>query len=200
VAACDRGAHDPASADVTLGELLDDVGALGVQIFVGLLSGQTMHASVRVEAIPSGPNTGFLAGAATVADFDPTETEPITHPYVVADPTINVQAGHPVVLTLLLDPGTRAHATCGLVPRKAIGLPRGFVEPALARIAPSFRLGPLSSGCPSRRCCRRSRCGPGANTPTSWRDDPIEAATQFAYLPDTTHEAQEGYVRVRLDP
>jgi hypothetical protein len=38
------------------------------------------------------------------------------------------------------------------------------------------------------------------DTPTSWKDDPIEAATQFAYLPDISHEAQEGYIRVRLDP
>lgn len=32
--------------------------------------------------------------------------------------------------------------------------------------------------------------------PLTWRDDPIVAATQTAYLPRLPHEAQEGWVRV----
>ncbi len=204
-----QGRYDELSRrrfEVRLGSLarMDD-GLLGYFVDDDYRRLHPVHASVRAEAIPSGPNTGFLAGAAAAADFDPIETEPITHPYVVADPTIQVQAGHPVVLTLLLDPGTRAHATCGLVPRKAIGLPRGFVEPALARIAPSFRFGPLLVDpavirMPKPSVLAEDQVWTRRDTPTSWRDDPIEAATQFAYLPDTSHEAQEGYVRVRLDP
>ena len=192
--------------EVRLGSLarMDD-GLLGYFVDDDYRRFHPVHASVRAEAIPSGPNTGFLASAATVAGFDPTQVEPITHPYVVADPTIHLQPGHPVVLTLLLDPGTRAHATCGLLPRKAIGLPRGFVEPALARIAPSFRFGPLLVDpavirMPKPSVLTEEQVWTRRDTPTSWRDDPIEAATQFAYLPDTSHEAQEGYVRVRLDP
>lgn len=204
-----QGRYDELSRrrfEVRLGSLarMDD-GLLGYFVDDDYGRFHPVHASVRDEAIQSGPNTGFLAGAATVADFDPTGTEPITHPYIVADPTIHVQAGHPVVLTLLLDPGTRAHATCGLVPRKAIGLPRGFVEPALARIAPSFRFGPLLVDpavirMPKPSVLAEDQVWTRRDTPTSWRDDPIEAATQFAYLPDTSHEAQEGYVRVHLDP
>ena len=32
--------------------------------------------------------------------------------------------------------------------------------------------------------------------PLTWRDDPIVAATQTAYLPTLPHEAQEGWIRV----
>jgi hypothetical protein len=35
--------------------------------------------------------------------------------------------------------------------------------------------------------------------PTSWRDDPIVAATQQALLPETPAVVQEGYLRVALD-
>jgi len=34
------------------------------------------------------------------------------------------------------------------------------------------------------------------DTPATWRDDPILAATQTALLPDLPSEVQEGYIRV----
>lgn len=192
--------------EVRLGSLarIDD-GLLGYFVNDDYRRFFPVHASVRQEAIPSGRNTGFLGAAASVADFDPTEPVPIVHPYVVADPKVDVHIGHPVRLTLVLDPGTRVHATSGIVPRKAIGLPRGFVEGALARIAPSFRFGPLLVDpavirMPKPSVLPEEQVWTRRDTPTTWRDDPIEAATQFAYLPDTSHEAQEGYIRVRLDP
>lgn len=205
-----RGRYDELSRrrfEVRLGSLAQiDDGLLGYFVGDDYRRFHPVHASVPLQAVPSGPNTGFLASHAVVPAFDPTtEVRPITHPYVVADPKVNVQVGHPVWLTLLLDPGTRVHATCGLVPRKAVGLPRGFVEGALARIAPSFRFGPLLVDpavirAPKPSVLPTEQVWTRRDTPVSWRDDPIEAATQFAHLPDTSHEAQEGYVRVRLDP
>jgi hypothetical protein len=38
------------------------------------------------------------------------------------------------------------------------------------------------------------------DTPTSWRDDPILAATQDALLPETAALVEEGYVRVHIEP
>ena len=38
------------------------------------------------------------------------------------------------------------------------------------------------------------------NTPASWKDDPILAATQEALLPELPHEVQEGYIRIAPEP
>jgi hypothetical protein len=193
--------------EVRLGALtkIDD-GLLGYFINDDYWRFHPVHASVREQALPSGPHSGYLQAERKVSEFDADKpVEPITHPYVVPDPKIDVQPGHPVLLTLLLDPGTRVHATSGVLPRKAIGLPRAFVQDALARIAPSFRFGPVLVDpgvirMPKPSVLPEDQDWTRRDTPTSWKDDPIEAATQFAYLPDISHEAQEGYIRVRLDP
>ena len=195
------------SFDIRLGALtkIDD-GLLGYFVNDDYWRFHPVHASVRDQALPSGPHSGYLGTLNEVEQFAQDKpVDPITHPYVVPDPTVSVQPGHPVILTLLLDPGTRVHATSGIVPRKAIGLPRAFVEEALARIAPSFRFGPVLVDpsvirMPKPSVLPEDQVWTRRDTPTSWRDDPIEAATQFAYLPDISHEAQEGYVRVRIDP
>jgi hypothetical protein len=195
------------SFEVRLGALtkIDD-GLLGYFVNDDYWRFHPVHESVREEALASGPHRGFLGTLAEVEKFAENQpVEKITHPYVVPDPTVRVQPGHPVKLTLLLDPGTRVHATSGIVPRKAISLPRAFVEEALARIAPSFRFGPVLVDpgvirMPKPSVLPEDQVWTRRDTPTSWRDDPIEVATQFAYLPDISHEAQEGYIRVRLDP
>jgi hypothetical protein len=195
------------SFEVRLGALtkIDD-GLLGFFLNDDYRELHPVHSSVRDEALASGPHRGFLGSRAEVAEFAADQPiDPITHPYVVPETTIRVQPGHPVRLTLLLDPGARVHATCGIVPRKSIGLPRAFVEAALARIAPSFRFGPVLVDpgvirMPKPSVLPEDQVWTRRDTPTSWRDDPIEAATQFAYLPDVSHEAQEGYIRIRLDP
>ena len=38
------------------------------------------------------------------------------------------------------------------------------------------------------------------DTPLTWKDDPILAATQTALLPDLPHEVQEGYIRIAPAP
>jgi hypothetical protein len=164
-----------------------------------------VHASVPEHALPAGPHRGYLDAQVNVGEFDQSKPlDPIRHPYVVSDPTVTIQVGHPVMLTLLMDPGTRVHATSGILPRKSISLPRGFVEAALQRIAPSFRFGPVLVDptvirMPKPSVLPTEQVWTRRDTPTSWRDDPIEAATQFAYLPETSTEAQEGYIRVRID-
>lgn len=194
------------SFDVRLGALtkMDD-GLLGYFVNDDYWRFHPVHASVLDQALASGPHRGYLGTLSEVEQFAADKpVDRIEHPYVVPDSTISVQPGHPVKLTLLLDPGTRVHATSGIVPRKAIGLPRAFVEEALARIAPSFRFGPVLVDprvirMPKPSVMPEEQIWTRHDTPTSWKDDPIEAATQFAYLPDISHEAQEGYLRVRFE-
>ena len=102
-----------------------------------------------------------------------------------------------------MDPGGQVHATPGFLPRKSIALLRDWTSAALARIAPSFRIGPVlvdpeTIRLPSRLRCRKASLD-APRHPTSWRDDPIIAATQDAMLPDEPATAQEGYVRVRIE-
>ncbi len=192
--------------EVRLGALtrVDD-GLLGYFVNDDYWHFHPVHASIPSHALPSGPHRGYLDAQVNVEEFDQAKpVQPIEHPYVVSDPTVEVQVGHPVMLTMLMDPGTRVHATSGILPRKSISLPRGFVEDALVRIAPSFRFGPVLVDptvirMPKPSVLPTEQVWTRRDTPTSWRDDPIEAATQFAYLPETSAEAQEGYIRVRID-
>jgi hypothetical protein len=192
--------------DVRLGALTQvDDGLLGYFVDDDYWHFYPVHASVLENALPSGPHQGYLDAHVNVAEFDAAKPpDPIEHPYVVGDPTVPVRVGHPVMLTLLMDPGTRVHVTSGILPRKSISLPRSFVEAALVRIAPSFRFGPVLVDpavirMPKPSVLPTEQVWTRRGTPTSWRDDPIHAATQFAYLPETSAEAQEGYIRVRLE-
>jgi hypothetical protein len=112
-----------------------------------------------------------------------------------------VHPGQVVTLTLLMHPGGRVHLTSGVQPRKSIALQRDWVAPGLAVMAPSARIGPvlidpakvalpLVSAFPKQQLFTRR------DTPLTWKDDPILAATQTAFLPDLPHEVQEGYIRV----
>jgi hypothetical protein len=165
-----------------------------------------VHARVPLEALPSGPRTGFLGTPeeATAMHVE-LPAKPISHPYVEPDPTVSIRPGQTVRLTLLLDPGSKVHVTAGFVPRKSIALLRDWTSSALARIAPSFRIGPVlvdpeTIRLPKPSALPKDQVWTRRDTPTSWRDDPILAATQDALLPETAALVEEGYVRVWIEP
>ena len=56
---------------------------------------------------------------------------------------MRVWPGHAVGLTLLVVPHAAVNATTGMLPRKEIGVRRQWIADALAKIAPSFRFGPV---------------------------------------------------------
>ena len=137
-------------------------------------------------------------------DGAPTEV-PIDHPYIVRDGLIEVRHGQTVRLTLLMHPGGKVHLTAGIVPRSSVALARDWVQPGLAVLAPSVRVGPLLvdadkvrlpkvSSFPADQLFTR-RPSPGA-----WKDDPILAATQYAFLPDQASTVEEGWIRIAPAP
>ena len=137
------------------------------------------------------------------ADGAPPEagTNPILHPYIVPDGTVTVRLGQTVRLTLLMHPGGRVHVTAGIVPRSYVALARDWVHPGLSVMAPSVRCGPLLIDADKVRLPKVSafpadQLFTRRDTPGSWRDDPILAATQTAYLPDQASEVQEGWIRI----
>ncbi len=192
--------------DVRLGALsrFED-GLLGYFVDDDYSKFYPVHNAVTQEAIKAGRYKGFASAIKDVREFASTlEKEAINSRYIEHDPTVPIRPGQSIKLTLLMDPGASIHATCGILPRKSITLPRVFIEPALKQIAPSFRLGPVlvdpehirmpkPKGLPKKQVwTRRDR-------PNSWREDPIATATQDALLPDESAIAQEGYLRVTLD-
>ncbi len=154
-------------------------------------------------AIDSGRLRGQLAGIDTAAQVP--GTRPITHPYVVAEDELQLRPGQTVMITLLMHPAGKAHATCGVLPRKSLQLARDWVAPALAVIAPSARIGPVlidpaQVRLPKISSFPKNQLFTRRDTPASWKDDPILAATQEALLPELPHEVQEGYIRIAPEP
>jgi hypothetical protein len=159
-----------------------------------------VHGSVLTEAADGGRHTGDLGPVAGAG----MRTRPIDSPYVGATPEVGVRPGTMVTLTLLMDPAAKVHATCGLLPRKEIGLLRDWVAGSLERIVPSFRVGPVlvdptTIRMPMPAALGRRQQWSRRESPTDWRDDPIVAATQQALLPETAAVAQEGYLRVAAE-
>ncbi|HYT84173.1 MAG TPA: hypothetical protein VEK86_12000 [Gemmatimonadales bacterium] len=166
-----------------------------------------LHDGVLRDALPAGPQQGFLGSPAEVGAFAGdlgSHTAPIRHPFVQGRPELLLRAGQRRTLTLLVVPGGAVHLTSGISPRKDVALLRSWTAEPLGRIAPSFRVGPVLVDPETIRMPRVSTFDPEQvftrrTGPESWRDDPIVAASQQALLPDTPAEAQEGYLRVRIE-
>ena len=153
---------------------------------------------VAAQAVVSGRHVGHLGllGAVTMPS-----TDPLAHPYLVPDGTILVRPGQTVRLTLLMLPIGRVHLTSGVLPRKQLALSDAWFTPGLRRLVPSVRVGPVlvdpaEIRLPLVNLLGDSQTFTRRTGPLTWRDDPIVAATQTAYLPRLPHEAQEGWIRV----
>jgi hypothetical protein len=155
---------------------------------------------IREQARASGRLVGQLATFARGSQAPP-PVAPITHPYLSKDPEVRVRAEHTVRLTLLMAPGGKVHATCGVLPRKSLARARGWFHAALERLSPSFRVGPVLTDPTAVRMPKVTGLGDKQqftrrDTPLTWRDDPILAASQSALLPDAPANVQEGWIRV----
>jgi hypothetical protein len=110
-----------------------------------------------------------------------------------------------LTLTLLMHPAGRVHLTSGVLPRKSLRLQRDWVAPGLAVMAPSARVGPVlmdpaKFALPLISVFPKEQLFTRRDSPLTWKDDPILAATQTALLPDLPHEIQEGYIRIAPAP
>lgn len=161
-----------------------------------------------------GPGRGFLSGAAetqayyeTFADDVPpdrSKTGAVTHRYVRGDTAILVHAGREVTLTLLVEPLTAVNATSGIVPRKAIGMRRGWLA-GLAKLAPTFRVGPVlvepdQVRMPVATEFRGTWSWSHRKDVTEWANDPVVNATTDALLPTGPAAANEGWLRYEPEP
>jgi hypothetical protein len=155
----------------------------------------------RIDQVPTfaADFASDLAGGASVG------RAPITHPMLDTGGIVWVRPGQVVRLTLLVEPHATIHATTGILPHKSIGLRRRWMAPGLARIAPTFRFGPLlvdpnAVRMPVARDLGGiwswvSRTGPG-----SWASQPVTHTSGDAVLSADRAKGTEGWLRLVPDP
>jgi hypothetical protein len=185
---------------VRLGSILrSDDGLLGYFVDDDFSQLYVIDRSIAEHARESGRCRGDLGaeGAPTIV--------PIDHSYIAKAGTVTIRRGQTRRLTLLMHPGGKVHVTSGIVPRSSIALARDWVQPGLSVLAPSVRVGPLLIDADKVRLPKVSsfpadQLFTRRDSPGSWKDDPILAATQSAYLPDHASTVQEGWIRVNPNP
>ena len=70
--------------------------------------------------------------------------EKITHPFIVDQVAeFDLAANTIFDVVLLADARGAMYATCGVLPRKTIVVPKDFVDPALKKLEPTFQVGPI---------------------------------------------------------
>ncbi len=185
---------------VRLGSLLrSDDGLLGYYVDDDFAHLHVIDRQVTKQARESGRCRGQLG-----VDGSPT-TKEIDNPYVVDAGYVTIRHGQTRRLTLLMHPGGKVHVISGIVPRSAVSLARDWVQPGLSVMAPSVRVGPLLIDADKVRLPKVSsfpadQLFTRRESPGAWRDDPILAATQSAYLPDQPSTLQEGWIRINPNP
>jgi hypothetical protein len=171
---------------------------------------RTLHcaqASVAELARAFGQQRGFLQAVEDVPGYaagleNAAAVEPITHPYVDRSGVITMRPNRDVRLTLLVEPHTLVHATCGLLPRKEIGLRREWTQDALARLSPTFRFGPVlvdpkKVRMPVAVDLHGTWSWDHRTDVTTWENLPVAHATQDALMPQDPPVGSEGWLRLR---
>lgn len=156
----------------------------------------------------TGPGRGYLQQAPLVAAFHARFADdvaaggatPVVHPYLARDREILLTPGAPIELGLLVEPYALVHATTGFLPRKEIGMRREWLAAGLARLAPTFRFGPVLVD-PQRIRLPVAREIAGTWTwahridESAWSEsEVIDAAAETAAIGETVR-AHEGWLR-----
>jgi hypothetical protein len=189
---------------VRLGELTrTDDGVLGYFVDDDYSRFTPVSPEVLAQARASGRLAGQL-GVLGPGMAGPPGVVPVTHPYVDDSETpLQTRPGQTVRLTVLIAPGGSAHATCGLLPRVSTSVSRDWIAPALKRLMPTFRVGPVlvdpaAVRVPKTTGLPKDQVFTSRPDPASWRDALVTAATQDALLPTAPAVVREGYLRVTL--
>ncbi len=126
-------------------------------------------------------------------------------PYIDGSGEFDLYPGTDLALTLLMVPGTSVHVTTGLLPQKSIGLMREWTAPALTRLSPSLRFGPVLRDAEATRLpvpadIRGRWSWNRRPSPDAWASDTVVPSTSVALLPATPPEASDGWLQVALAP
>src|SRR5262249_18611842 len=124
--------------------LQQDDGVLGCFIAATASDGTNAHfRPVDKAAVESAILNGLEDATARIGNLV------VAHTFVRdpagADSTFTLTGQTPQELLLLLDVKGGVYLTSGVLPRKKLSMPREFLEPALEKLAPTFRVGPVLS-------------------------------------------------------
>jgi hypothetical protein len=113
--------------------------------------------------------------------------------------------GVPIVLTLLMTPGSDVHVTVGLLPQKSVGLVREWTAPALSRLSPALRRGPVLRDSTTTRLplpadIRAEWTWHRRPDPSSWARDLVVASTVDATMPADPALVSDGWLQAKLLP
>ena len=167
-------------------------------------------------ARPLGPGQGFLQRIDQVPDYyaqfsddltsdDGNGAAALSHPMIDTSGVLWLAPGRVVRLTMLVEPHASIHATTGYLPRKSIGMRRRWVTPGLARLAPTFRFGPVlvdpnGLRMPVARDVGGTWSWQSRADVGRWTSEPITNATGEAALSPGRVRATEGWLRLVPDP
>ncbi len=130
---------------------------------------------------------------------------PVEHAYVDASSVLWVVPGVRYELLLLVEPHCAVHATTGLLPRKSLTVQREWMAPALSKMAPTFRFGPVLRDPKKIRMPIPADIG-GAWTWTHradvdrWSEEEVIHAGQEALLAPDPVTATEGWLKLTPKP
>lgn len=129
----------------------------------------------------------------------------IDSPYVDQSAVFFVNPGIEVPITLLIMPGSDVHVTTGLLPQKSVGLLREWTAPALTRLSPALRFGPVlrdgdATRLPISPDIRGNWLWHRRADRSTWATDAVVPATVNALLPDNPVTGSDGWLQVELLP
>ncbi len=168
----------------------------------GATPAQSRFAPVSIEAAEHAILNGLTEGIV----YNSQQGEPVTHPFILNQVNrITVQADTPQNAILLTDIRGDIYATCGVLPRKSITLPKDSFDAALQDMEPVFAVGPVftvtsATGTvlplfpPPQVQGYDASYAPGAGNPAG--ELPMPAATPLGDLPPTRVQLDEGWVRL----
>ena len=126
----------------------------------------------------------------------------LSHSYIVHSSQVKIQAGQKKQLTLVIDPLAQVTARIGLLPERALHLKSEYRKEALAKIAPTYRFGPLlldptsiSMPLPS---LRQDVNWTWISKPTvsEWKEDNVSGDSQSAKIPEGRAVAWNGWLKI----
>jgi hypothetical protein len=132
----------------------------------------------------------------------PQSDQSIDHEFLSFDNTLDVLPETDIFLTLLLHPQSALHLTSGFLPQKEILLLREHWEEAMAKIAPTFKVGPvlvdptsirmpIDDGKPQMQWKWLHR-----ESPSSVLQSDVKASDDLAGLPNGKMLAYEGWLKL----
>ncbi len=202
-----------------------DDGVLGIFVPDFGLTGEGL-AGARFAPVSKEAAQNALLPATNVHLSGKSNTQQVEHPFVTGSPThvvnavsstesvVTITGPQPVDVILLADPGLSIYATCGVLPRKKIDVPREFTDAVLGKLSPSFYAGPVlavreeggetplvpppevTGYVPSffhREPDTQTNAGSGA---TTWTPSPMRAMPPLGELPVSRVQLTEGWVQL----